>query len=167
MKKFLFAAASLFLLGLLCACGAGGASAGGSGSAADYAALIAENRNEEDNAFLPVITSPGDPDFSDVFTVYSLNADDMQRYAVSISRANTKSYGIAVILPAAGRTDAVIGQMEAFIEMQKRLQENYLPDQYDIASSALLDTAPSGEVVMVMAPDASTIMANILAGLAG
>lgn len=164
MKKSASIVLALFFLLLLAGC-AGPGSAGGSD--ADYAALIRDNRSAEENQILPIITSPDDADFDAVFGLYGFEADDMERYAVSISMINVKAYGVAIILPAEGRADAVVTQLESFIELQKKSQENYLPDQYEIAKGALLETVASGEVVLVMSEDAASLMAALKAGLAG
>lgn len=166
MKKLALSLSLVFAL-LLAACGGGGNGATGTGSTADYAQLITENRTEDENTTLPIITSPDDKDFSMIFELYGFVAEDMERFAVSISMMNVKAYGVAIVLPAEGRTDAVKAQMEAFIEFQQKSQENYLPDQYEIAKGALLETADTGEVVMVMCEDAATMMAALKAGLAG
>lgn len=44
--------------------------------------------------------------------------------------------------------------------------EHYLEDQYEIAKAAKVETAPTGEVILVCCEDSDTVLANIKAALA-
>ena len=82
--------------------------------------------------------------------VLGLTAEDVESASYSVSLMNVKAYGVAIVKPAEGKTDAVKEALSGFIESQKSAQENYLADQYAIAKAAKLETLKSGEVVLVM-----------------
>lgn len=155
---------SLMLCILLTACGQGGDTAE-AGSTADYSALIESTRTEEEGKTMPVITGAGDENYKNVFDMYSFSSRTMARYAISLSTSNTQAYGVAIILPAKDMADAVIQQLEVFVDAQQSAHENYLPDQYEIAKVAQIKMVDTGEVVLVMAEDASKVMSIIEEGL--
>lgn len=159
------ALASLALGLLLTACGQG--TSVPTGSSADYAALIESTRTEEEGQLMPIVTAPVDEGYKTVFDMYGFSAGSMERYAISLSVINTKAYGVAIILPAQDRADDVIQQLETFVDAQQRTQENYLPDQYEVAKAAQIKMMDSGEVVLVMAENAPEVMSAIESGLAG
>ncbi len=90
---------------------------------------------------------------------------DMDKYAISLASTIIKVYGVAIILPAEGKQQAVMDQLNAYVEQQKAAQENYLPEQYAIASNAKIKVAPTGEILLAMCEDADTVMAELEAGL--
>ena len=77
----------------------------------------------------------------------------------------TKSYGIAIVKPAEGRSEAEQTALQNFIQAQQAAQEFYLPDQYEIAKAAVLEQAADGTWVMVMSENASAESAAILEAL--
>lgn len=91
--------------------------------------------------------------------------DDMEAYAISVGTIITQAYGVLVIMPKEGRHDAVLEQVNSFVEQQRKAQENYLPDQYEIAKGAVVKTADSGEVMLAMCEDAGGVMEKLEAGL--
>ncbi|NLW78046.1 MAG: DUF4358 domain-containing protein [Ruminococcaceae bacterium] len=147
----------------------GGGSTAPTGADKDYKAVIEASRPAElkDLALYGIVTGPADALYPDVFSAaFGFEEADMQRYAISLGMVNTQAYGVAIILPAEGRQQAVLDQVDAFVEMQRRAQENYLPDQYEIAMAAQVEIAPTGEVLLAMCEDATTVMDNMLAELA-
>lgn len=167
MKKLAPALCLLLALAMLAGCG--GSSGGQYGSNADYRQVLLDARSDDVNnsPMFSVVTGPDD-DFHDMFFSDSFGfvEADMERYAMSLGTMIVQAYGVAIILPVEGREDAVLDQVNAFVEAQKRAQENYLHDQYEIAKSALVRTMPTGEVVLVMSEGAPEIMAAIEEGLA-
>ncbi len=139
------------------------------GSAADYAAVIEQARNPELNEIelYNIVTSPSDANHELIFYDGSLFVqEDMQRYAVCSPGIITIAYAVAIILPKAGREAAVVDNINAFVQSQQDAMQNYLQDQYEITKAALVETMPTGEVVLVMCEDAATVMQNIKDGLA-
>lgn len=81
---------------------------------------------------------------------------DCAAYAISFSSMITFAYGVAVILPAPGKADAVAEQLNGFIAAKQQEFAPYLQDQYQIALAAKVTTAPTGEVILVMSRDSAT-----------
>lgn len=178
MKRFialvLFATLSIGFTG----CGASN-NATSSFTAADYASIITENRHQSDNDVYTVfalengtftatsgVSSELDSDAINQQAQLTLDMlgcqpDDIEKAAFSVSLMNIKSYGIAIIQPAAGKSDAVKQALTTFIESQKASQENYLAEQYAIAKASRLETLKNGEIVLVMCADQDTIFHNI------
>lgn len=137
------------------------------GSSADYKALIQAAREAElnESSLYNVVTSAQDPLHSAIFTGFQLVEEDYEKYAISAGAVITIAYGVFIILPKEGRQEAVIAQVEAFVEQQQKAMENYLQPQYEIAKAAIIKTAPSGEVILAMCKDAETVMKSIEDGL--
>ena len=97
-------------------------------------------------------------DMADViFELLGVTAADMSAFALSVSPMNIKAYGIAAIYPAAGKSDAVLEGLNAFIDRQKQSFEQYLADQYEIASNARLETLEDGTILLVMCEDQDAV----------
>lgn len=88
-------------------------------------------------------------------------------YAVSASMMMNQSYGVAIVKPAEGQTDAVKAALEDFVQAQQQTFENYLPDQYEVAKAATVTVADSGEVVLVCCDGGDAVKAAILDALKG
>ena len=86
-----------------------------------------------------------------------VTAADMSAFALSVSPMNIKAYGIAAIYPAAGKSDAVLEGLNAFIDRQKQSFEQYLADQYEIAGNARLETLEDGTILLVMCEDQDAV----------
>ena len=86
-----------------------------------------------------------------------LTPDDVDAFALSASLMNVRAYGIAAVYPAKGRETAVREGLEGFIDRQKQSFEQYLADQYDIASNARLETLEDGTVLLVMCQDQDAV----------
>jgi len=115
-----------------------------------YQTAIEQARSQEDNDAFAILTDP-DGDFADViFPMLGVSDSDMSAYAISISPVNIRAYGIAAIYPADGRADAVHSGLSNFVTQQKQSFERYLPDQYEIASSAKVETLEDGTILLVM-----------------
>lgn len=158
---------ALILAGLLCFALVGCGRRGSPGSAVppkDYAAIIQAARLTQENEVMPIAT-PGNNE-TDIVDFFGVQPGDMQDYAISASLIIVRAYGVAIILPAEGRTQQVLDGVNAYVEAQRQAQQNYLPDQYEIASNAIVRQAPSGEVLLAMAEGAPEIMENIEAALA-
>ena len=80
---------------------------------------------------------------------------------------NVKAYGIAAVMPADGREEAVKEALQGFIDRQKSSFETYLADQYAVAESARLETLSDGTVLMVMCEDQDTVFDAISAAILG
>ena len=179
MKRLL----SILLAGVLAAglvgCASSGTDSAVSHTPADYTAALAESRTEEDNGNYTIFTLEGDSytaskgyaehlDSEAIASqgqmsleVLGLTAEDVESASYSVSLMNVKAYGVAIVKPAEGKTDAVKEALSGFIESQKSAQENYLADQYAIAKAAKLETLKSGEVVLVMCENQDQVFQSI------
>ena len=126
-----------------------------------YKAAIEGARSEEDNEYNTILTSSDDDMAELIFGLLNVSEEDMTAYAISVSAMNVRAYGVAAILPAAGKEDLVLEGLNSFVENQKRSFEQYLADQYDIASHARLDTLADGTVLLVMCEDQDEVFNSI------
>ena len=94
-----------------------------------------------------------------------LEAEDMTAFALSTTMMNTKAYGIAAVMPAQGREEAVESALEDFVARKQADFERYLPDQYDVARNAEVETLDDGTVLLVMAEDGDRIFEEIAAAI--
>lgn len=191
MKKLSLALAVLMAVLVFAGCGGKGGG-GGTRTSAEYKTIIENARDDEyNNSPMFAVITPEDgkePDFDitdfeamtdeqiDQIMLFNqhdilfgpflgFNEADMADYAISISSVVITAYGVAIIVPQEGKHDAVEEQINNFVESQVSAQDGYLPDQYDIAKSAIVKTMPTGEVVLVMCEDAEAVMDKIEAGL--
>ena len=93
--------------------------------------------------------------------------EDMTAFAVSGSMMNVKAYGIAAVMPAEGKEEAVQEGLQSFIDRQKSSFETYLVDQYEVAKSARLEKLSDGNILMVMCEDQDTVFDAISAQILG
>lgn len=99
---------------------------------------------------------------SAMFTeMMGLEADEVSAFGVSTSMMMVHAYGIAAVMPAEGEHDDVVEDLQSFIDLKRSQFELYLPDQYEIALNARLDTLEDGTVLMVMTADQDTVFENI------
>lgn len=94
-----------------------------------------------------------------------LQSEDMAAYGVSGSMMNVKAYGIAAVMPAQGKEEAVTQGLQGFIDRQKSSFETYLADQYAVADSARLETLKDGTVLMVMCEGSDGVFDQIRAAI--
>ncbi|MCI8828157.1 MAG: DUF4358 domain-containing protein [Ruminiclostridium sp.] len=160
-QRILFPLLLALLLPLLSACGGGGTPAADH-SPEDLAAAIQGARDAEENQVFPILTT-----FEDeyIFSLLSLSEADVSACAVSVSPMNVRAYGIALVVPAEGKADTVLAGLQGFIDLQQQNFEHYLPDQYDIAKNAVLETFPNGTILLAMCQDSGSLAANIRAAL--
>lgn len=95
------------------------------------------------------------------FALLGVTAQDMTAYALTMSLMNVRAYAIAAIYPAAGKEDAVLEGLSAFIDSQKQSFEQYLADQYEIASNAKLETLSDGTILLVMCENQDAVFDSI------
>ncbi len=171
-------------LGLALA-GCGGAASQPSGPR-DYAAILSGARDADTNSETVIFTYKdeaekewgaqgayaGDLDADSMedqaeasLMMLGLDEDDITEAAFSVSLMNVQSYGVAIVKPAEGKTEAVKEGLSGFIEAQKAAQQNYLADQYEIAKAAKLEVMKSGEVVLVMCKGQDNVLSAIKAAL--
>ena len=70
-------------------------------------------------------------------------------------------------IPAEGKGEEVLEGVNAFVEQQKQSFQQYLADQYDIASAAKVETLEDGTVLLVMCEDQDTVLESIKTALNG
>ena len=150
MKKFI--AALLAGLTLFTLVGCSGGSKADSSTPKDYAQIIHDARSDEDNEYDMIFTKGEDGKYT--------------AFAASISSMMVRSYAVAIVKPAEGKTDEVKAALEAYVASEQQSMEHYLEDQYLVAKAATVTVAPTGEVVLVCAEDHDTILANIEKALA-
>ncbi len=172
MKKILTLALALALtVTALAGC------SGKSGSASDktaeeltelYSSAITDNGGEMVE-YNPVFTEVKEDDMSAIILEnLGLLVEDMKAFAVSSSVMNVQAYGIAAVMPADGKAETVTSALQSYIDAQKASFEQYLADQYEVASNAKLETLEDGTILMVMCEDQDTVFdaisSAILAG---
>ena len=101
-----------------------------------------------------------------VFPLLGLEDGSYESFAASVSSMMVRSYAIAIVKPAEGKTDAVKAALEAYVQSEQQSMEHYLEDQYQVAKAATVTVAPTGEVILVCAEDHDTILSNIEKALA-
>ena len=174
---------------LLALVGCGGSGSSGSASSAakkDYTQILHDARSDEDNEYEMIFTKGEDGKFTAIdgysaeyeagqlddevrnLTMPLLNLeDDMYTdLAASVSSMMVRSYAVAIVKPAEGKTDAVKSALEAYVTSEQQSMEHYLEDQYQIAKAATVTVAPTGEVILVCAENHDTLLANIEKALA-
>ena len=177
------------LLAGLCLLALVGCSAGSkadSSAPKDYSQIIHDARTDEDNEYDMIFTKGEDGKFTAidgysaeyeadqlndelkdiVFPLLGLEDGSYESFAASVSSMMVRSYAVAIVKPAEGKTDAVKAALEAYVQSEQQSMEHYLEDQYLVAKAATVTVAPTGEVVLVCAEDHDTILSNIEKALA-
>ena len=175
------------LLAGLCLLALVGCSAGSKAdSAKDYSQIIHDARTDEDNEYDMIFTKGEDGKFTAIdgysaeydadqlddevknmiLPLLNLEDDMYTDLAASVSSMMVRSYAVAIVKPAEGKTDAVKAALEAYVASEQQSMEHYLEDQYQIAKAATVTVASTGEVVLVCAEDHDTLLANIEKALA-
>lgn len=126
-----------------------------------YRNAIENARDKETNGAIGVVTGAEDPQADLIFLLLGVTEEDMTAYALSVSPMNVKAYGVAAVLPAAGKEDDVLEGFNAFIDNQKSGFEQYLPDQYEIAKNARLETLEDGTLLLAMCEDQDAVFDSI------
>lgn len=165
----------LFLaLALLAGCGGdagGGAGASPSPAPQDlaetYRSAIEAARGQELNDAYPVVTGLEDEQDRPYFDLLGLDPADCEAAALSVSLMNVKAYGIAAVRPAEGKGDKVYEDLKGFIARQMQSFQQYLADQYDVASHTRLETLTDGTVLLVMCEDQDTVFNAIRSAIEG
>ena len=178
MKRFI--AALLAGLTLFTLVGCSGGSKADSSTPKDYSQIIHDARSDEDNEYDMIFTKSEDGKFTAIdgysaedeeirdilMPLLNLEDDQYTAFAASISSMMVRSYAVAIVKPAEGKTDAVKAALEAYVASEQQSMEHYLEDQYLVAKAATVTVAPTGEVVLVCAEDHDTILSNIEKALA-
>ena len=167
MKKMIaLLAAALTLTAVLTACGQKQESRTPEELTQGYADALTENGGEmvEYNPVISKVDSE-DPVSAMILESMGLKEEDMTAFGVSGSMMNVKAYGIAAVMPAEGKEEAVKEGLQGFIDRQKSSFETYLADQYAVAESARLETLEDGTVLMVMCEDQDTVFDGIRAAI--
>ena len=133
-----------------------------------YSSAITDNGGEMVE-YNPVFTEVKEDDMSAIILEnLGLLVEDMKAFAVSSSAMNVQAYGIAAVMPAEGKAETVTSALQSYIDAQKASFEQYLADQYEVASNAKLETLEDGTILMVMCEDQDTVFdaisSAILAG---
>ncbi len=149
-----------------------------------YAFAIRDARPDEDNQYFEIVS--GDKDADPFFAVnpngltdeesadsirmmletMGLDATTLDAYAFSMSMMNVRAYAIGIFKPAEGQEEAVRAALEEYVSLQRQAFEQYLADQYEIASNAVLRTLPGGELVLIMSDGAPDLLTSLEQALA-
>ena len=184
MKRII--AALLAGLAVLALVGCSAGSKADQASPKDYSQIIHDARTDEENEYDMIFTQGTDGKFTAidgysaeyeadqlndeiknmVFPMLGLEEGSYQSFAASLSSMMVRSYAVAIVKPAEGKTDEVKAALEAYVASEQQSMEHYLEDQYQIAKAATVTVAPTGEVVLVCAEEHDTILANIEKALA-
>ena len=134
---------------------------------AAYQEAIEGARDDETNEAIPVITASDQSMADIVLPMVGVTDENTTAYAVAISPMNLRAYGVAAIMPAEGQEDAVLESVNAFVEQQRSAFSTYLPDQYEIAEAAKVETLSDGTILLVMCEDQDTVLSSIREALEG
>lgn len=177
--------AALLIGAMLLALTACGSSAKTETTPKDYTQIIHDARDAEDNEYSMIFTRAEDGTYTAQYgysgeyeaaqlndeianmllPLLNLDEDDYTDLAASVSAMMVQSYGIAIVMPAEGKTEAVQEGLEAFVAGQQQTMERYLEDQYAIAKAAKVELMPTGEVVLVCCENSDTVLENIRTAL--
>lgn len=127
-----------------------------------YAQVIADHGGEMVE-YNPVISRFDPEDGISALALESLGLaeEDVKAFGASVSVMNTQAYAIAAVQPAQGREEAVRTALQGYVDRQQSSFEFYLPDQYQVAQEARLETLEDGTVLLVMCQDADTVFESI------
>ena len=184
MKRIIAALLAGLCLFALVGCSAG--SKADSSAPKDYSQIIHDARTDEDNEYDMIFTKGEDGKFTAIdgysaeyeagqlddevrsilLPLLNLEDDMYTDLAASISAMMVRSYAVAIVKPAEGKTDAVKSALEAYVTSEQQSMEHYLEDQYQIAKAATVTVAPTGEVILVCAENHDTLLTNIEKALA-
>ena len=184
LAALLAGAALLALAG--CSAASGKPAASSESKPKDYTQILHDARSEEDNEYYMIFTKGEDGKFTAQYgyskdyepdqlndevanmmmPMLNLEDDMVEDFAASLSTMMVQSYGVAIVRPAAGKTQDVVDALNAYVESEQQSMEHYLEDQYQIAKQAKVETVPSGEVVLVCCEDSDTVLANLKKALA-
>ena len=133
-----------------------------------YAQAITEHGGEPVE-YNPVISEVSDDDMLIPIILESLGLtqEDMVAFGISMSMINTQAYGIAAIMPAEGREQAVLDGLQAHIDSTCRAFEHYIPGNKEIAEATRLETLKDGTILMVMCENQDEIFDAIKAAIEG
>ena len=182
-KRLLAALLAALTLLALAGCGSSGKT---DAAPKDYTQILHDARTDEDNEYDMIFTKGEDGKFTAIdgysaeyeagqlddevrsilLPLLNLEDDMYTDLAASISAMMVRSYAVAIVKPAEGKTDAVKSALEAYVTSEQQSMEHYLEDQYQIAKAATVTVAPTGEVILVCAENHDTLLANIEKALA-
>ena len=184
MKRLIAALLAGLTLFALVGCSAG--SKADSAAPKDYSQILHDARTDEENEYDMIFTKGEDGKFTAIdgysaeyeagqlddevrnlmMPLLNLEDDMYTDLAASVSSMMVRSYAVAIVKPAEGKTQDVVDALDAYVQSQQKSMEHYLEDQYQIASAARVATVPTGEVVMVCCEDSDTVFENIKKALA-
>lgn len=126
-----------------------------------YKNAIEGARDRETNEAIPVITSSQDDLADFILPMLGVTDENAGSYAVAVSPMNVRAYGVAAVMPASGKDEEVLEGLNGFIDAQRRNFEQYLPDQYEIAKNARMETLEDGTILLVMSEEQDQIFDTI------
>ena len=154
MKRLIAALLAGLTLFALVGCSAG--SKADSAAPKDYSQILHDARTDEENEYDMIFTKGEDGKFTAIdgysaeyeagqlddevrsilLPLLNLEDDMYTDLAASISAMMVRSYAVAIVKPAEGKTDAVKSALEAYVTSEQQSMEHYLEDQYQIAKAA-------------------------------
>jgi len=168
-KMFALAVAAVMALTLLAGCSgrSGGGTSGGAKTPEELKTLYTDaiTANGGEMVEYNPVFSEATEENAMLLEMMGLKEEDMVAFAASVSMMNVKAYGIAAVMPAEGKTEAVREALQGFIDQKQMEFEFYLADQYEVAENAELETLDDGTVLMVMAEGGEKIFDNIAAAI--
>ncbi len=97
--------------------------------------------------------------------ITGIDYDSCDTYAVSVSLMNIHAYAVGIFYPAEGSEEAVEASLQSYIAAKQLEFENYLPEQYEIAKNAVLQTTADGAFILVIDENAKSTADAIEANL--
>ena len=159
MKRLIAALLAGLTLFALVGCSAG--SKADSAAPKDYSQILHDARTDEENEYDMIFTKGEDGKFTAIdgysaeyeagqlddevrsilLPLLNLEDDMYTDLAASVSSMMVRSYAVAIVKPAEGKTDAVKSALEAYVTSEQQSMEHYLEDQYQIAKAATVTVA--------------------------
>lgn len=172
MKKlFALALVAALSLTVLSGCAGAGTSAAEGKTPEELTQLYADAitaHGGEMVEYNPVISEAKEDDGSAMLLeLMGLKAEDMKAFGISTSMMNVKAYGIAAVMPVEGKEEAVEDALENYVEQKQGEFEFYLPDQYQVALDAEVETLEDGTVLMVMTENGDQVFDAISGTILG
>ena len=148
MKRLIAALLAGLTLFALVGCSAG--SKADSAAPKDYSQILHDARTDEENEYDMIFTKGEDGKFTAIdgysaeyeagqlddevrnlmMPLLNLEDDMYTDLAASVSSMMVRSYAVAIVKPAEGKTDAVKSALEAYVTSEQQSMEHYLEDQY-------------------------------------
>lgn len=116
----------------------------------DYAGIISTVQSEDEAKSFEIVSDAQSELGTQILSMLNIEPADIDSFAVACSFMNVNAYCVGIFKPTDKSDDIIKTALAEYIDLQKKSMENYLPEQYDIAKSAIIKQVKSGEIIIVM-----------------